>query len=81
MKDKVHLLHKATPSRQGEIYLMHRNKSESSNMRKQVYAPNERTKVNLRKRLSDSVVKNPSVSAGDTYSIPDLERSHMLWSN
>lgn len=30
-------------------------------MRKQVYAPNERTKVNLRKRLTDSVVKNPSV--------------------
>ena len=50
-------------------------------MRKQVYAPNERTKVNLRKRLTDSVVKNPSVNAGDTYSIPDLERSHVLWSN
>jgi len=29
----------------------------------------------------DSMVKNPPVNAGDTGSIPDLERSHMIWSN
>ena len=28
-----------------------------------------------------SVVKNPPANAGDTGSIPGLERSHMLWSN
>ena len=28
-----------------------------------------------------SVVKNPPVNAGDTSSIPDLGRSHMLRSN
>ena len=28
-----------------------------------------------------SVVKNPPASAGDTDLIPDLGRSHMLWSN
>ena len=26
------------------------------------------------------VVKNPHANAGDTDSIPDLERCHMLWS-
>ena len=28
-----------------------------------------------------SVVENPPANAGDTGSIPDLERSHMWWSN
>ena len=28
-----------------------------------------------------AVVKNPPANAGDTGSIPDLRRSHMLWSN
>ena len=28
-----------------------------------------------------SVVKNPHANAGDMGSIPDLERSHMPWSN
>ena len=29
----------------------------------------------------DSVVKNPPANAGDTGSIPDLGKSHILWSN
>ena len=31
--------------------------------------------------LGGAVVKNPPAKAGDTGSIPDLGRHHVLWSN